>query len=640
MINHNIKRIFKYVFAILFDCLLCFIAVWISYFLRLGYWEPIFLNNFYKPITAFYISFILMIPLLWLFGLYKTILVYFGFHSTINIIKSSFIYLFLYAFLITFVEISGIPRTIGIIQPIILFLLILLSRSFFRYYFIINGTIPEKFFYAKQENILIYGTGIYARNIADVILNAYQSKLIGFVTNDIHLINSSINGVNIYSDKDIHKIVKKNRIDKVIIALSDESHQQRSEVVKVFVSLKVSVCVMPDIEKMVNGRIVSNAIEELDINDLLNRENTSIELSIISKNIESNVILVTGAGGSIGSELCRQLLKFNPKYLILFEINEYALYNIYSSLLNQNKLNLNDQINIIPILGSCLDKKRLNDLFLAFKPNIIYHAAAYKHVTIVENNPTQGVLNNVFSTKNIAELCCLHNVKNMVLISTDKAVNPTNIMGASKRLSEMILQALSENNTITNFSIVRFGNVLGSSGSVIPLFKKQINEGGPLTLTHAEVTRYFMTTTEAAKLVIQAGVMGAGGDIFYLEMGKPVRILDLAQNMIYLSGLRPKSTNSPFGDIEIKFIGLRPGEKLHEELQVSNEIYETNHPKIKKVFESYIKWQILSNELDQLEFFVKNHDIVNMISLILKIIPEFDWSKDVTDHVYKMKNLK
>ena len=639
MINHNIKRIYKYIFAILFDCLLCFIAVWISYFLRLGYWEPIFLNKFYNTLTAFYISFILMIPLLWLFGLYKTILVYFGFHSTINIIKSSFIYLFLYAFIITFFEISGIPRTIGLIQPIILFLLILLSRSFFRYYFIITGSIPEKFFYTKQENILIYGTGIYARNIADVILNAYQSKLIGFVTNDIHLMNSSINGVNIYSDKDIHKIVKKNRIDKVIIALTDESHQQRSEVVKVFVSLKVAVCVMPDIEKMINGRIVSNAIEELDINDLLNRENTSIDLSIISKKMESNVILVTGAGGSIGSELCRQLLKFNPKYLILFEINEYALYNIYSSLLNQNKHNLNDEINIIPILGSCLDKKRLNDLFLAFKPNIIYHAAAYKHVTIVENNPTQGVLNNVYSTKNIAELCSLHSVKNMVLISTDKAVNPTNIMGASKRLSEMILQALSENNNITNFSIVRFGNVLGSSGSVIPLFKKQIIEGGPITLTHAEVTRYFMTTTEAAKLVIQAGVMGAGGDIFYLEMGKPVRILDLAQNMIYLSGLRPKSINSPFGDIEIKFIGLRSGEKLHEELQVSNKVYETNHPKIKKVFETYIKWQILSNELDQLEFLVKNHDIVNMISLIVKIIPEFDWSKDVTDHVYKMKNL-
>ena len=382
--------------------------------------------------------------------------------------------------------------------------------------------------------------------------------------------------------------------------------------------------------ELTEGSVEVSDLHVISIKDLLGRESVNSETNILSTNIKDKTVLVTGAGGSIGSELCRHIIKLKPKALVLFEVSEVSLYTTHKDLIKTE-----ENINILPVLGSVKDKKRFDQILKRYSVNTIYHAAAYKHVPMVEFNYYEGINNNIFGTLNCAQAAVNNGIETFVLISTDKAVRPTNIMGVSKRFSELILQALSAIQSKTKFTIVRFGNVLGSSGSVFPLFKEQINDGGPITVTHKDMTRYFMTKSEAVDLVIQAGSMGKGGDVFVLDMGEPVKILDLAKKMIHLSGLRFKENQSSQGDIEIKFTGLRPGEKLYEELLIGSNVSPTLNPKIMSANEDMVLWKDLKKILDDLEFTIDNFDQNQLRKLLIKTMPEYKPKSEVNDSFYE-----
>ena len=406
--------------------------------------------------------------------------------------------------------------------------------------------------------------------------------------------------------------------------------QKRNQIIQTLNQYKLSVKTLPSVSEIVDGRITVSDIKDLNINDLLNREEVKPDIKLLNKNVNSKIVLVTGAGGSIGSELCRQIVKLNPEKLLLLELNEFALYKIFEELKDLNK-----NLKIISLLVNVQDQSRLETIFETFKVDTVYHAAAYKHVPLVEENMCEGVKNNVFSTLSVAK-AAIKKVLNLVLISSDKAVRPTNIMGASKRLAELCMQGVYHDtkNISTNFSIVRFGNVLESSGSVIPKFKNQIKEGGPVTLTHKDVRRYFMTITEAAQLVIQAGSMGKSSEVFLLDMGESVKIKDLLYNMIKLSGFTIKDDKNPNGDIDIKIIGLRPGEKLYEELLIGENPQNTNHPKIRKTNDPYIPFDQLEESLSSLKnllYFNKVKEVKEMLNKLLKL---YQSNSDIVDHIY------
>ena len=391
---------------------------------------------------------------------------------------------------------------------------------------------------------------------------------------------------------------------------------------------------VPGLTDIAQGKVKIDDLLQVSIKDLLGRKSVEPNESLLGKNITNKTVVVTGAGGSIGSELCRQITLLKPKALILFEINELALYSIDKEL---NTLH-SHSFEIYPILGSVNNKNRLKNLFNRFDVDTVYHAAAYKHVPMVELNNTEGVYNNIFGTLNCASAAIDSGVKNFVLISTDKAVRPTNTMGATKRVAELILQSLSVKQNVTKFSMVRFGNVLNSSGSVIPLFKKQIIEGGPVTVTDKKIIRYFMTVTEAVELTIQAGAMATGGDVFVLDMGKPVKIQELAEKMIRLSGLKVKDEINPDGDIEIKYTGLRPGEKLYEELLIGDNVTKTDNPLIMRAKEEMTTWDDLKNMLDELHNLNDGFDHENLRKILIKIVPAFNPQTEINDIMHLNKN--
>jgi FlaA1/EpsC-like NDP-sugar epimerase len=393
----------------------------------------------------------------------------------------------------------------------------------------------------------------------------------------------------------------------------------------------VSVRTLPSFNDLAEGKVKVSDLRELDIDDLLGREPVAPTHSLLTKNITDKIVLVTGAGGSIGSELCRQILAVEPKTLLLVEQSEFALYDIHQEL--EEKF-ADTKITIIPILASVQNQPRMHEIMATWQPHTVYHAAAYKHVPLVEHNPTEGVANNVLGTLRTAKAAIANNVTEFVLISTDKAVRPTNIMGASKRLSEMVLQALAAIQPPTNFVMVRFGNVLGSSGSVVPKFRQQIRDGGPITLTHPEITRYFMTIPEAAQLVIQAGTMAQGGDVCVLDMGQPVKIMDLARRMIQLSGLTIQDESNSEGDIAIEVTGLRPGEKLYEELLIGNNPSPTDHPLIMKSHEAFIEWPVLELKLRSLEDALNVNNVGLVRRLLQDLVPEYAPTGEVVDWIY------
>jgi FlaA1/EpsC-like NDP-sugar epimerase len=443
-------------------------------------------------------------------------------------------------------------------------------------------------------------------------------------------------GKIVYSPSKIEKLLKNKDIFYVFLALPSISRSKRNQIIENLNKYKLTVKTLPSIPEIVDGRINVSDIKDFNINDLLNRDEVKPDKKLLNKNINSKTVLVTGAGGSIGSELCRQIIRLKPNKLLLVELNEFALYKIYEELIYLNK-----NLKIISLLVNAQNQKNLETIFETFKVDTVYHAAAYKHVPLVEENICEGVKNNVFSTLAITKAVIKKKVTNLVLISSDKAVRPTNIMGATKRVSELCLQGLYENakKANINFSIVRFGNVLESSGSVIPKFKKQIKEGGPITLTHKDVTRYFMTITEAAQLVIQAGAMGKNSEVFVLEMGESIKIKDLINKMVIFSGFTIKNSENPRGDIEIKITGLRPGEKLYEEILIGNDPKKTNHPKILMAKDPFIPISDLENHLSNLEILLSQNKVKEVKNLIEKLLNSYKSNSKIIDHLYVEKTI-
>ena len=551
----NLPRYLKRIIAVILDVGISATCVWIAFYLRLE--EFISITDAF--VLSVLISVVLAIPVFWSLGLYKSMFRFEGLTIVVPMAVATIIYGFIYFAIISIYGIQGIPRSIGVIQPLLLFFGITGSRIIIKN---LLSRSPNNKKIENKKRVLIYGAGNAGRQLLFSLENNPEMKVIGFLDDNKQFHKQLILGQTVYDPLDIDKIINLKNVDLVLLALPSISRAKRNQIIDHLNRNKIIVKTLPSVQDIVDGKISVSDIKDLSVEDLLSREQVQPNLDLLSKNINSKVVLVTGAGGSIGSEICRQIIKLKPKKLLLLELNEFALYKINEELKNK-KMNF----EIIPLLINIQNSSRVNEIFKTFEVDTVYHAAAYKHVSLVEENICESIKNNVLGTFQIAQIAISNNVSNFVLISSDKAVRSTNVMGASKRLAEICIQSLYNSKEINGkFAIVRFGNVLDSSGSVIPKFKKQIKEGGPVTLTHPDVTRYFMTITEASQLVIQAGSMSEGCEVFVLDMGQSIKIKDLIYKMIKLSGLTVKDVNNSDGDIEVKVIGLRPGEKLYEEL--------------------------------------------------------------------------
>ncbi len=465
----------------------------------------------------------------------------------------------------------------------------------------------------------------------ELINNNHDIQVIGFLDDDDRLHNHILNGKPIYNPADLINLTSALKIKYVFLSIPSLSRKRRNEILSHLRLARVAIRTLPNLADLAEGKITIDDLRELDIDDLLGREPVMPDQTLLSKNVRNKVVMVTGAGGSVGSEICRQILSLGPCKLLLIDQSEFGLFEIHQELEKKQK---NLDVNIVPLLASVQDYKRMSEIMSTWHPETIYHAAAYKHVPLVEHNPTEGIKNNVLGTLRMAQAAAENCVANFVLISTDKAVRPTNIMGASKRLAELVLQALAANIQGIKFSMVRFGNVLGSSGSVVPKFRQQIRDGGPITLTHPEVTRYFMNIQEAAQLVIQAGAMAKGGEVFVLDMGQSVKIIDLAQRMIELSGLTVKDEQNPRGEIEIIVTGLRPGEKLYEELLIGDNPKSTTHSHIMIACEEFIPWTQLKTDLKALEMALNLNNVGEIRHIMQRLVVGYIPSDMIADWVY------
>jgi FlaA1/EpsC-like NDP-sugar epimerase len=627
------------------DVLICGFSVWLAFGLRLDQWGQFQGQQWMVLIAAIGFSF----PLFIAFGLYRAIFRYVGSAALASMARVFIIYTGLFFCTFTLLGVDDVPRSIGVIQPILLFIGIGTSRYFVRYWLgSINNV--QKPFHRAQPVALIYGAGSAGRQLALGISSNKEMLVKGFIDEDAHLQGSTINGISVHPNTGLRDLIRRLDITDVLLAIPSASQDRRREIIASLNGCGVRVRTLPGLIDLASGRVKISDLHDLDMNDLLGRAVVPPAVELLEKNIRNQVILVTGAGGSIGSELCHQIIKFSPKSLVLLDSSEHSLYLIYEELkkaiagLNGDHLanGGDDQaslshpvlpIKLVACLASVRDSDLLRKIFRSHQPTTVFHAAAYKHVPLVEQNPTEGIRNNVFGTFTCAQVSLECGVSNFILVSTDKAVRPTNIMGASKRIAELVLQAMADikDDHSTKFSMVRFGNVLGSSGSVAPLFSAQIAAGGPITLTHSEVTRYFMTIPEAAQLVIQASAMAVGGDVFVLDMGEPVRIHDLAVKMVYLSGLLVKDDAHPHGEIEIAITGLRPGEKLYEELLIGDNPQPTAHPKIMKAHEEFLSWVDLQQELENLNLALDACDTQLIRGMLKKLVPGYHPNGDAVD---------
>jgi len=520
-------------------------------------------------------------------------------------------------------SLDGIPRSVILIN-LLLSLISIIGLRILARSLLSNPNIIKN---DKTINVLIYGAGSTGSQLMEALLQKSEYQPVAFIDDSSNLNRQFINNIKVHNFHDIDYLIKKYSVNEVFLAMPSISRVKRNQIIKNLQPFPVNVKTLPSFNDIAKGNLSIDDFRQVKIEDLLGRESVTPNQSLLEVNIRGKVVMVTGAGGSIGSELCRQIALLGVSKLILFEQSELALYNI--------DLELNKSVDLISLLGSVVNQDRVESICKKFGVQTIYHAAAYKHVPLVEFNNTEGVINNIFGTLGVANAAINCGVETFVLISTDKAVRPTNTMGATKRCSEIILQSLSQNQKLTRFMMVRFGNVLDSSGSVIPLFKKQIKAGGPITLTDKKVVRYFMTISEAVELVIQAGAMGKGGDIFVLNMGEPVRIYDLAIKMIKLSGLEVLSEINPNGDIEIKITGLRPGEKLYEELLIGGDVYETENSLIMRVVEETVDWSELELILKRLEVAALKFNHLKLRAILIKIVPEFKPQSSIADILYE-----
>ena len=587
-----LPRAAKRLVVVALDMVLAVIATWLAYTLRLD--APNWPEGAQWWVYA--ISPVLFIPVFIKFGLYRAIFRYTGQAALVATAKAVAVYGALLFSILLWMQWIGVPRTLGILQPLIFFVLVAGSRAFARFWLAAMDRPAQ----SLQRRFLIFGAGTAGVQTASAMGVAAPFELVGFVDDDPRKVGRSVNGVTVFSAAELERVVHQHRVTDMLLALPSASRTRRKQIIDSLRTLPLHIRTLPDWADLASGKVTVQDFKELDIEDLLGRDPVPPNTDLLARNLRGKVVLVTGAGGSIGSELCRQIVLQGPGQLVLLDHNEFGLYSVHqelSALCAEKSV----KVELTPLLGSVTHAARMLDLFAATKPDTVYHAAAYKHVPLVESNPAQGVDNNVFGTLNVARAALEHGVANFVLVSTDKAVRPTNVMGATKRMAELILQAMAAQHSKTCFSMVRFGNVLGSSGSVVPLFRQQLAQGGPITITHPEVTRFFMTIPEAAQLVLQAAAMAKSGEVFVLDMGEPVKIMDLARRMVELSGLRVQDEDCPEGDIAIAITGLRPGEKLYEELLIGGDPSRTEHPRIWKAHEKALEWPELQLQLDVLQ---------------------------------------
>ena len=622
----------KRILALSIDTGLCALTVWIALCLRLDGWV-ILKGNLWLAIG---LSLMIALPVFISFGLYRAIFRYAGIAAFTTIAKAVFVYGVLYAVSLAILAIPEVPRSLGLLHPPLLLLAIGGSRAVARNW--LSGEYVSQLQRNALPKVLIYGAGSAGHQLSAAMSNSKEMNAVGFLDDDLRKQGQEINGLRIYNPTSLPSLVSKHNIKHVLLAMPSASRQRRNQILDLIRKARVSVRTLPGLMDLAQGRVHTSDLRDLDIEDLLGRDAVPPNASLFNKNIRGKVVLVTGAGGSIGSELCRQIIKGGPTKLLLVELSEFALYAVHQELMQLSSETTKPAIELLPLLASVRDEDRMREIMRTWRPHTVYHAAAFKHVPMVEHNPAEGVKNNVLGTWTTARVAAEQGVSQFVLISTDKAVRPTNIMGASKRLAEMVLQALAAAAPVqgwtTHFGMVRFGNVLGSSGSVVPLFRKQIKDGGPVTLTHADITRYFMTIPEAAQLVIQAGAMANGGDVFVLDMGEPVRIIDLARHMVELSGLSVLDEANPHGDIAIQITALRPGEKLYEELLIGDNPLPTSHPRIMKAHEEFVPWPELSVRLDVLIDALNANDVPAIRNLLKELVPGYQPEGKVVDWVH------
>lgn len=620
-----LPRTAKRLVALSVDLCLCVLTVWLAYYLRLG--EFVELSG--NALWATFASIGFALPIFIVSGFYRAIFRYSGWPALLAVARAISIYGLLYASIFTAIGVAGVPRTVGIIQPILLLLLVGASRALARIW--LGDQYRSILKQASRPKVLIYGAGSTGRQLAAAMANSYEMQVIGFLDDDDRLYGNVLNGLPIYNSGDLTSLASTLNISDVLLAMPSINRKRRNEILGKIRTAHVSVRTLPNMIDLAQGKVSISDLRELDIDDLLGREPVMPNYILLAMNVRDKVVMVTGAGGSIGSELCRQIVALEPAKLLLIEQSEFALYAIHQEL--EQKCAGRESV-LVPLLASVQEEERMREIMFTWHPDTLYHAAAYKHVPLVEHNPAAGIKNNVLGTLRTAKAAAESGVSDFVLISTDKAVRPTNIMGASKRLAEMVLQALAATTAGTKFSMVRFGNVLGSSGSVVPKFRQQIRDGGPITLTHPEITRYFMTIPEASQLVIQAGAMAKGGDVFVLDMGQSVKIIDLARRMIELSGLTVKDEQDPDGDIGIEITGLRPGEKLYEELLLGDNPKTTSHSRIMKAHEEFIAWTELERRLDALELVLNVNDVGVIRKMMQELVSGYAPSDEIVDWVY------
>lgn len=617
---------------LLFDALLCVLTLWLAVCLRLETWVPVI-----EPLQRVaLLSVLLALPVFAHFGLYRAIFRYVGLSAFFAIGKAMAIYALVFAALVSCMGVVGVPRSVGVIQPLLFLVLVGGSRAAVRFGLeAMRRRVGQR---TAQDKVLIYGAGSAGRQLAAALANSADMQVMGYLDDDVRLHGQELNGIRIFDVDQLKALKARGCVSIVLMAIPSAPQVRRHEILERLRQYKVKVRTLPGLEALVHGRVDASDLGELDVSDLLGRTPVSPQSLMLAKKIEGKVVMVTGAGGSIGSELCRQIVKSLPGMLLLVELTEFALYSIHQELVHAQNDEGGERAVLIPLLANVRDAVRMSEIMSTWKPHTVYHAAAYKHVPLVEHNPAEGVKNNVYGTLNLALQAIAHGVSDFVLVSTDKAVRPTNVMGTSKRLAEMVLQAQSqamiEGGGQTLFSMVRFGNVLGSSGSVVPLFRKQIDQGGPITLTDERITRYFMTIPEAAQLVIQAGAMASGGDVFVLDMGQPVKIIHLARRMVELSGLTIRDDANPQGDIEIEVVGLRPGEKLYEELLIGDNPLPTPHSRIMKAHEEFLPWDVLQAKLNGLSEAVDMNNVPQIRALLKDIVPGYQPDGEVVDWVW------
>ena len=616
-----LPRPVKRLLAVLHDAFFSGLTVWFAVCLRLERWAV--WNPSYTPAVVGAVG--LALPLFAYFGLYRAVFRYAGWHAMLSLIRAIAVYSLAYMVIFTIIGVPGVPRTVGIVQPLLMFLMVGISRVGVRFF--LGDLYRRMLGQGSLPGVLIYGAGSAGRQLASALRSGREQRVVGFVDDDARLHGHTVDGLRVYGADQLAVLITKQHVGHVLLAMPSLGRKERNAIVQGMRPYPVHVRTLPGVSELASGKVSLKDVQELDIADILGREPVLPNGILLNRNVRGKVVLVTGAGGSIGSELCRQVLKCAPACLLLVEMNEFSLYQIHREL--EDALAAADGMSpeLVPLLGSAQNDERMGAIMAAWRPHTVYHAAAYKHVPLVEHNPVEGLRNNVWGTLVCARAAARHGVQSFVLISTDKAVRPTNIMGSSKRMAELVVQAFAAGPPVagpaggagTCFSIVRFGNVLGSSGSVVPLFRQQIGQGGPVTLTHAEVTRYFMTIPEAAELVVQAGAMASGGEVFVLDMGESVRIIDLAYRMVELSGMRVRDAACPDGEIEIKVTGLRPGEKLYEELLIGNNPQPTAHPRVMKASEALLPWPALEGELAALDAAMTAGDMATVRGMLQRL---------------------